>query len=351
MSSQLVEIAKQEAKYTKPGLIGKSYGMQIVYDLIGKAGGSRANVLISGETGTGKELVARAIHESSSRRSKPCIIVNCAAIPDTLLESELFGYERGAFTGAVRDHKGKFELAHQSTLYLDEIGDMSPNLQAKILRAVEYGSIASIGNGNEKKVDVRIIAATNKDIGQIVQEGKFRDDLFYRLNILSIHLPPLRSRKEDIPLLVEHFFGDFCSEYGKKSIKADDEALTRLAKYDWPGNVRELRNLVEKAVAYGYGDSGTLTKRDVDRLFASSEISLFDSSIAVKPVTVSLDIIAAYLLNSILSGEQNFYDTIRMLKSKIVGLAIVQTGGNQVQAGKLLQIPRSSVSNITSKND
>jgi transcriptional regulator with PAS, ATPase and Fis domain len=210
--------------------------------------------LISGGTGTGKELVARRIHELSPRGKQRFVAVNCSAIPETLLESELFGHERGAFTGAFQRRAGYFELADGGTLFLDEITEMSPSLQAKYLRTLQDGIVRRLGGKAEIGVDVRVIAATNRNPLQAVHEGKFREDLFYRLNVLSIEVPPLRQRKEDIPLLVEEFIREFNAKYGK-SVKAADEASHRLfQRYDWPGNVRELRNMIERAVVHCEGE-------------------------------------------------------------------------------------------------
>jgi DNA-binding NtrC family response regulator len=229
-------------------LVGTSAAMQEVYRLIDLAAPTPAPVLIFGESGTGKELAARTLHDLGPRRDGPFVAVNCAAIPETLLESEIFGHEKGAFTGALDRRIGCFELAHQGTIFLDEIAEMTPSLQAKFLRILEDGSVKRIGGKAEIRVDVRVLAATNKEPGQALGEGKLREDLYYRLNVFAIRLPPLRERKEDIPLLVQAFVEEFDAKYERKVRGVDDSALAALTANEWPGNVRELRNTIERAV-------------------------------------------------------------------------------------------------------
>ncbi len=221
---------------------------------------STATVLIEGESGTGKELVARYIHQRSGRKG-PFVAVNCAAIPEGLLESELFGYERGAFTGAASSKEGKFELAHKGTLFLDEIGEMSPALQAKLLRVLQEKEVDRLGGKAPKKVDVRVIAATNRDLRKLVDEGEFREDLYYRLAVIPIKLPPLRERKEEIIPLAEHFLKKYSQEYKREISGFTEDALRELEEYHWPGNVRELENVVERAVILCEGD--VITKEDL----------------------------------------------------------------------------------------
>jgi len=229
-------------------ILGASPAMQEVYRLIELAGASPASVFITGETGTGKELIARTIHQMSERSKGPFVAVNCSAIPETLMESELFGHEKGSFTGAHERKAGFFELADGGTIFLDEVTEMSPALQVKYLRILQDGVVRRIGGKNELKVDVRIIAATNRDAAQAVKDKAFREDLYYRLNVLSIAVPPLRERGQDIPLLTEAFISEFNEKYGR-SVKALDEvAMMRLREHGWPGNVRELRNIIERAV-------------------------------------------------------------------------------------------------------
>jgi Nif-specific regulatory protein len=218
---------------------------------------TKSTVLITGETGTGKELVARAIHDRSAQRDMPLIKVNCAAIPETLLESELFGHVRGAFTGATTTKKGKFALADGGTIFLDEIGTMVPTLQSKLLRVLQEREIEPLGSERTDKIDVRVIAATNRDLRQMVADGKFQEDLFYRLNVIPIDIPPLRERRDDIPALVEHFVKKHAQRTGRRVDRLDDGVLSGLQQYDWPGNVRELENTIERAVVLSSGPSIT----------------------------------------------------------------------------------------------
>jgi len=248
------ELAKQ---YQFHDLISKSPKMQKIFEFARTVAKSNSNILILGESGTGKELLARAIHNESLRAAGPFVAVSCVALPETLLESELFGHEKGAFTDAVTQKKGKFELAHGGTLFLDEIGDISPKLQLNLLRVLQEKEFTRVGGTKPIRVDVRIIAATNRDLKKAVEEGKFRDDLYYRLNVISIQIPPLRERKEDIPLLVHRFIEKFNIELGKRVEKISEEALKTLMKYDWPGNVRELENVIERAMVI---TKGTLIK-------------------------------------------------------------------------------------------
>ena len=236
-------------------LLGESQEMREVDRLINKIAKTNSTVMILGETGTGKELVAEDVHKRSHRSHKPMITVNCAAIPAELLESDLFGHEKGAFTGAMRSRKGSFELAHGSTLFLDEIGYMSLDLQVKLLRALQEREIKPVGSEKSISVDVRIIAATNKDLKEAIKKGEFREELYYRLNVVPVFLPPLRGRKEDIPLLANHFLKKYNNEVKKKIQGFSEEAMTLLLNYSWPGNVRELENVVERAVILAEGDS------------------------------------------------------------------------------------------------
>ena len=225
-------------------IVGRSYGIRLVIDKIDRVAKTPARVLVTGENGTGKELVARAIHAQSTRADGPFVEVNCAAIPSELIESELFGHMKGSFTGAVADRAGKFEQAHTGTLFLDEVGDMSLAAQAKVLRVLQDGVVTRIGGAKPTEVDVRVLAATNKNLEAEIAEQRFREDLFYRLNVVPIHVPPLRERREDIPLLVAHFVNVLTKREGVAARTVSPDAVERLAKLDWPGNVRELRNTI-----------------------------------------------------------------------------------------------------------
>jgi transcriptional regulator with PAS, ATPase and Fis domain len=227
--------------------------MQEVFEMIKAVTDTNATVLITGETGTGKELVARAIHSNSPRRYGPFVATSCGALPDTLLESELFGYEKGAFTGADRTKKGRFELADGGTLFLDEIGDISMKTQIKLLRVLQERSFRRLGGTDVIEVDVRVIAATNRDLAAAVRTDSFRSDLYYRLNVVSIHLPPLRERKEDIPLLATHFINKYNVEFNKKFDRVERKALDLMTEYHWPGNIRELENVIERAIVIDQG--------------------------------------------------------------------------------------------------
>ncbi|HEX4912423.1 MAG TPA: sigma-54 dependent transcriptional regulator [Vicinamibacterales bacterium] len=254
-------LSERDAEFNHYGIIGKS---RAILDVIARAelvAESKSTVLVTGETGTGKELVARAIHARSAQHAMPMIKVNCAAIPETLLESELFGHVRGAFTGATFTKKGRFALAEGGTIFLDEIGTISLAVQAKLLRVLQDREFEPLGAERTQKVDVRVIAATNRDLRQLVSEGKFLEDLFYRLNVIPMEMPPLRDRREDIPLLVEHFVRRFAERTGKKIDGVDEKAMTELTRYEWPGNVRELENTIERAVVLA--TESLLTSRTV----------------------------------------------------------------------------------------
>jgi len=239
---------KRTFDYTEDEIIGNSLAMQEVYKEVGRVTGSDATVLLRGESGTGKELFAKAMYLHSNRKDKPFIIVNCAAIPESLLESELFGHEKGAFTDAISRHIGKFEAASSGTIFLDEIEDMSLNLQSKLLRILQEKTFNRVGSTETITSDVRVIAATNRNLEELVKNGEFREDLYYRLNVVTITIPPLRDRKEDIPLLVSYFVAKYSKKYNKSAQGADKEALEMFMDYDWPGNVRELENVIARGV-------------------------------------------------------------------------------------------------------
>ena len=243
-------------------IVGKSASMKAIYDKVAKTAPTSGRVLITGENGTGKELVARALHDQSRRAKGPFVKVNCAAIPSELIESELFGHEKGSFTGATKDRRGKFEQADGGTLFLDEIGDMNPSAQAKVLRALQEGELERVGGTETIKVDVRVIAATNKDLPAEIAANRFREDLFYRLNVVPIEMPPLRARKDDIPALIEHFLALACARDDRRVKRMAPGAVTLMMQHDWPGNVRELKNVVERMVILT-GDNDMIGEADV----------------------------------------------------------------------------------------
>ena len=245
--------SERDEQFDHYGIVGRSRVMEEIIQRAERVAETKSTVLITGETGTGKELVARAIHNRSAQRDMPLIRVNCAAIPESLLESELFGHVRGAFTGAATTKKGKFALADGGTIFLDEIGTMSPALQSKLLRVLQEREFEPLGSERTEKIDVRVIAATNRDLRQMVAEGKFQEDLFYRLNVIPIELPPLRERRDDIPALVDHFLKKHAQRTGRRIERIDDGVLAQLQQYDWPGNVRELENVIERAVVLSTG--------------------------------------------------------------------------------------------------
>jgi len=248
-------------------MIGKSPAMQPLFAQIAKVAPTRARVLITGDSGTGKELVARAIHEHSALSQGPFVKVNCAAIPPELIESELFGHEKGAFTGAISRKRGLFEVADGGTLMMDEIGDMSLAAQAKVLRVLQTGELTRVGGERPVRVDVRVVAATNKDLQREVAEGRFREDLYFRLNVVTLHSPPLRARLDDLPEMVEHFVADFCRANGFRTKQVDPAVFERLRRHDWPGNVRELKNVIERAVIMS---DDTIRVEDLPALFAEA---------------------------------------------------------------------------------
>ncbi|RII30276.1 MAG: sigma-54-dependent Fis family transcriptional regulator [Geobacter sp.] len=308
-------------------IIGRSAPMQALYDLIEKVAESNATVLIQGESGTGKELAARAIHQLSNRKSKNFVPVNCAAIPDDLLESELFGHVKGSFTGAFANRAGRFEMADKGTLFLDEIGDMKANLQVKLLRVLQNREFESVGSSKSQKVDVRIIAATNKNLEELVISRDFREDLYYRLSVIPITIPPLRERREDIPLLIHNFLARFNSDR-KHAVKGfSRDALDTLCNYSWPGNVRELENLVERMVILK--DTGFITPDDLPEKYLSGRIA-----VAVPPLPDDGGLPEAGIcLNSAVEAFEN----------RLILQALARTKGNKKEAASLLNLKRTTL--------
>ncbi|MBN1153432.1 sigma-54-dependent Fis family transcriptional regulator [candidate division KSB1 bacterium] len=297
-------------------MIGNSEKMQQVYRVITKVARSNATVLIRGESGVGKELVARAVHYNSTRSQYPFVEISCASLPETLLESELFGYEKGAFTGAVARKNGRFEVADKGTIFLDEIGDIAESIQIKLLRVLQSKEISHLGGTNAIKIDVRVIAATNRDLEKAVSNGRFREDLYYRLNVIPIYIPPLRERKDDIPLLINHFLNKFVHENNKWELKFSEEALDYCMKYDWPGNVRELENAIENAVVLSDGNS-----------IMVEDLPMTIYSTSVQPVS-------AELIGLDESLKKKMQDSERIILKN----AIQKTGGNKSKAAKILKI-------------
>src|SRR6478609_4617197 len=242
-----------EDRYRIDGLVGRSRVMRELFQLLETVAATSSTVLITGETGTGKELAARALHHNSPRRANRFVALNCSAIPETLLEAELFGHVRGAFTGAIGTRVGRLEQANKGTLFLDEVGTMSPALQAKLLRVLQEREFERVGDSHTIKIDVRVIAATHSDLVKMVGDGSFRQDLFYRLNVIPVKLPPLRDRRDDIPLLVQHFLQKLCADLERETVTVSQDAMRRLMAYSWPGNVRQLENIVERALAFSKG--------------------------------------------------------------------------------------------------
>lgn len=296
-------------------MVGGSSAIREVIELIDKVGPTSARVLVVGENGTGKELTARALHRTSPRKDRPFVEVNCAAIPSELIESELFGHVKGSFTGAVGNRVGKFEQAHLGTLFLDEVGDMSLAAQAKVLRALQEGHITKVGGTGTISVDVRVIAATNKELSEEISQGSFREDLFYRLNVVPIQIPPLRDRREDIPMLVTHFTELISRSDGVPPKEVSDEAMDVLREMDWPGNVRELKNSIERLMILGLGDS--ITASDVHRLVsgASADSELPGGLMQIDNFTnFRAAAEKAFILKNLRANEWNIAETARQMQ-------------------------------------
>lgn len=332
---QLKRALKQ--RYNFPNIAGKSERMLAVFDLVTQVAPSRSTVLISGESGTGKELIAKAIHSASTRADKPFIPVNTGSIPVDLLESQLFGHVKGAFTSAIASKKGLFEVADQGTIFFDEISTISPETQAKLLRVIQEREFMRLGGTDTIKVDVRILAASNEDLMKLVHEGRFREDLYHRLNVISIHLPPLRDRKEDIPLLIDRFLGFFCQENGKPPRAFTHGAMKLLMDYDWPGNVRELENVVERAVVLS-----TQETLDVD---------LLPESVRTREIVKGVRLQLAEFLPP-LRGEVNsrgpapapsLFQILEEVERRIIIDMLERTNWNQTEAAERFQVPLSTL--------
>ncbi len=315
-----------EERFRIDGIVGHSRAMRDLYQMLETVAATSSTVLITGETGTGKELAARAIHHASPRRAQRFLALNCSAIPETLLEAELFGHVRGAFTGAVGTRQGKLEQAHKGTLFLDEVGTMSPALQSKLLRVLQEREFERVGDSHPIRIDVRIIAATHSDLQQMVADGSFREDLFYRLNVIPIALPPLRERREDVPLLVRHFAEKLSRDVtpGRPPVTMSQEAMRCLMAYDWPGNVRQLENAVERALALSPGRS-------------QIEVSDLPAEVQQAPDRPG-DTREAFP-----EGGVDFEAHVREVELALITRALERTGGNKRQAAKLLNLKRTTL--------
>jgi DNA-binding NtrC family response regulator len=307
-------------RYAFHNLIGKSPSMQEIYAKIEQVADSRTTVLVTGESGTGKELVAKAVHYNSARRDRPFIALNCAALPETLIESELFGHEKGSFTDATARRVGQFELANSGTLFLDEIGDLSPATQAKLLRVLQEREFTRIGGVQSIKVDVRIIAATNKNLDELVRKGLFREDLYYRINVIALYLPPLRERGEDIPLLAKHFLARRIEEEKRPVQEFSKDALELIARYPWPGNVREMENIIEQAFIWSKGSSVILPEH--------------------LPTIVRTDTRSTSLRDDTLAGRLSLEKAVMEFEREIILDALKRTNYIQTHAASMLGISR-----------
>ncbi|MBI4887650.1 MAG: sigma-54-dependent Fis family transcriptional regulator [Acidobacteria bacterium] len=315
-------ISERDAEFNHYGIVGRSRAMQEVIDRADLVAQSKSTVLITGETGTGKEMVARLIHHRSAQREMPLIKVNCAAIPETLLESELFGHVRGAFTGATMTKRGKFALADGGSIFLDEIGTLNPSVQSKLLRVLQEREFEPLGAERTQRVDVRVIAATNRDLKQMVSDGRFQEDLYYRLNVIPIPLPPLRERPEDIPVLVDHFVEKHRQRTGKRIDRVDAGVVKALERYDWPGNVRELENTIERAVVLA-----------TDPVMTTASISLLGATSAPPPGLPSL----------------RLHQNLEWVERETIRRALEQAGGVKKEAAELMGISQRALSYYLAK--
>ncbi|MFH1074061.1 MAG: sigma 54-interacting transcriptional regulator [Candidatus Firestonebacteria bacterium] len=306
-------------------IAGRSPAIKKLYNLISKVAPTDSTVLLTGETGSGKGVFAEAIHRLSKRVEGPFVSINCSAIPETLLESELFGYKKGSYTGASSDRKGLMEEAHKGSIFLDEIGDMSLSLQSKMLHVLENGEVRRLGDNESKKIDVRIIAATNKDLWKEISLGKFREDLFFRINVIRLHVPPLRERREDIPILIRYFMEKYNKDYNKDVIRISDEVHSVLMRYDYPGNVRELENIVKHSIIFS--ENGIIAKADLPS--GMPEPALLEG-----PKGESAD------ERQILRDS---YETIAAVEKRLIEETLRKTGNNHTITAKKLGISRSTL--------
>jgi DNA-binding NtrC family response regulator len=335
LRSENAYLRKQlEERHRFEGIVGKARVMRDLFQLLETVAATSSTILISGETGTGKELVARAIHHNSPRRAQRFVAINCSAIPETLLEAELFGHARGAFTGAVASRTGRFEEAHRGTLFLDEVGTMSAALQMKLLRVLQTREVQRLGDAHVVKVDVRIVAATNSDLSRMVSEGQFREDLYYRLNVIPVVLPPLREHKEDVPLLVQHFLANLDRDTPARDVRGagglearvvSQDGMRHLMAYGWPGNVRELENVLERAVALSGGRRQIETSDLPPAIRAAGEGAALPSEV---PLT---------------DAGLDFAGYVENIERDLIRRALEKTGGNRGQAARLLNLKRTTL--------
>lgn len=332
-----VDMGNRPDDALREAIIGRSLPMQDVYKAIGRVAPTDATVLVRGESGTGKELVSRAIYQHSLRSNKPFLIINCVAIPETLLESELFGYEKGAFTGAGHRRIGKIEQAHGGTVFLDEIGDMPLSLQSKILRLLQEKSIERLGGREPIPVDVRIVAATNRDLEKLISQGQFREDLYYRLKVVTIHIPPLRERSEDINLLTEYFLARHAVENNMENPGIDRDAKALLQSYSWPGNVRELSNVIQKALIFNRGLP--LSMEDISQALKEKEPG------ETADAEDSEQILRSYIRHRLTTGDHdNIFDLlINEFSTIVISEALEITDGNRSRAAKILGLSRPTL--------
>jgi DNA-binding NtrC family response regulator len=349
------ELARRDARPDEAGtrgrfrLIGESSAIKQIFGVVEKVANTPSTVLITGESGTGKELIARALHENSSRHGGPFIKINCAAIPKTLMESELFGYEKGAFTGAVGAKPGRFELAHGGTLFLDEIGEIPVEMQVKLLRVLQESEFERVGGIKTIKVDVRLVTATNRDLLAEIGAGAFREDLFYRLNVVPIHIPPLRDRREDIPLLVDHFIAKFNERLRKQIEAVDDDAVERLIAHPWPGNIRELENLMERTVLFCEGPRIQVSDLppEISHLAPVSLSHLAAAALPHAAPAAASDEAARAVPAAEALAASSLKEAVRVqterVERELIQRALDETGGNVTQAARKLKISRKSL--------
>jgi two-component system nitrogen regulation response regulator GlnG len=336
LEREMRELRREVGRRTVPGerLVGKSPALLDIFKTVGRVTGREVSVLITGESGTGKELVARAIHAASARADRPFVAVNTAAIPRDLLESELFGHERGAFTGAVESRVGRFREAGGGTLFLDEIGDMPVDLQAKLLRVLQTSEVTPVGGRRPEAVNVRIIAATHRDLDAAVAEGRFREDLLYRLRVVPMHIPPLRERREDIPILAEHFLARYAEQLGSEARYLAAETLEKLTAHDWPGNVRELENAIKRALVLASGE-----------VLALEDFAFLDEKPRGEPEGADLEALVRGDVEAALdAGEQAVYRRLlERVEGPLLEAVLARTEGNQIRAAALLGINRNTL--------